>query len=171
MMPILKKAAPYSWVLFVIMAYVIALYLQGIYTMALGRLVSVDSLIVGFVEDFGRMPESQDELVAKGYLKREDVDGHAVYYKKNMVYDRPVWNGMNTPLDEFHISYGARKEDFVVRDGILIDRQTGKSRHLVTGPYDRAFGPSIRLHYERISQKWFFLMRDPSEEETKGKGK
>jgi len=111
-----------------------------------------------FIEANGRFPESEQELVDKGYL--EITTGGTGRLRFNLLDPcDPTSIGFSTgDLDHFRqpltISYGVSCDDLCFSEGQLRDRRTGEPVFLLDGKYRKRF----YVEYEHASLWLYFVM-------------
>jgi hypothetical protein len=125
-----------------------------------GRAWSIEQVISEYIqENAGQFPKSQQDLISKGYLKVEYEKGNPRYFNKIVYNDqRTEWQEWPVHLEWFTVRYGVQKEDFLVVNGRLCEKENGQEVFLLDGPYNRRIEPTLRRMYRMISLKWYKQM-------------
>ena len=161
-----KRNAIFGLLLFTIVAFcVCSTHIHNVYVGKGARAWSVERLISEYIqENDGQFPRSQKDLMEKGYLKIEYKEGRPKYFNKVTFYQQAKWQEWPVHLEWFTIRYGAKKEDFIVVDGALCEKNR-QEVFLLDGPYNRKMEPALRRTYRMISLKWYELMKGESQGE------
>lgn len=104
----------------------------------------------------GSFPSSRDDFIDKGYLVVISDNQYEVKSINGFYFDWPkvdlssgyiLGGRAGNGFGEFNISYGAKVEDLMVCDGVLVDRRTKKPFLLIGGPYEFL----NRRYYRRVN--------------------
>jgi len=112
-----------------------------------GRAWSIEQLISDFIRENGRFPDSEQELVDKGYIRIEFENGVPTCYVRTACDQKNKWEKWPVYLERFEILYGVKIDDFIVKDKKLYKRGTNEQIFLLSGPYNRKMEPTLRRMY------------------------
>ncbi len=151
---------------FLLLALVVSYFIQAYITyrpriqLVMRTLAMVNLALENYLTDHGRMPQDWNDMVGSGYLvpREAPIGDKADSYEKTGRLQLPKKYGTIVLyyLDDIVVNWGIKSADTVLRDNLLVNRNTGQETFVIGR---RAIGTTKGIIFARdASSRLYNLM-------------
>lgn len=116
----------------------------------IARAHTLGNVISCYIANEGYFPSSEDDLVQRGYLRKENNDVNSIQYYIRCDPNTEGWHSL-FPYKLFKIRYGIDIQDLKIINGKVCDKITNEPILLIEGSYSFA----LKRTYESVTLMWY----------------